>query len=41
MVFFCISWAEIAAELAKMVCFADIEVKDSRYALVLVKISLV
>ena len=37
MVFFCSSWNEIAAELAKMVCFADVEVKDSRYALVLVE----
>ena len=37
MVFFYGRWTEIAAELAKVVCFADVEVKDSRYALVLVK----
>lgn len=37
MVFLCSSWTGIAAKLAKMVCFADVEVKDSRYALVLVE----
>ena len=36
MLFLC-SWTETAAEVAKMVCFADVEVRDSSYALVLVE----